>query len=944
MNSQNRADRRLQYIEFGASAWSFSGKGAYTGRLDRRQLYNICHEWVPSNTGDFGQIETQALIPADWKPPFALHFYAADDYASEPDPNPPHDWWGIESYVGHRFKQILVNGRVAWEADVADHVVSPAFAADITPYVTPGVPFTLALRVLDKAGTEQVLPEDFLRIGTTEGGKKVEDPRRFYTNVWWGDVALRERDSARVPLNPRQMPACRAVRVLPQSAFPLPPLDGPWQGEIVLPLDSDDLPDCGFPVTCGIPLHIGKARKPSELSVRDSHGDRVPCQFTVMNRWPDGTIRFALADLIAKPGCHPYTLMVGEKPVRPAHRARVSRKDGSTRLETGAITIDFGTDSLVLVDAIALAGESKPAFEKLTAAVSAGGRVFRAVRDRVTVVSRGPVRAELEIAGSLVDGAESIGRFTFRIAEYSGLPLIRTFFRTFNDTGGTIAIDQISLRAETPLTGSIKAAWTDSDGRLDADVTDSFQLAQPGTGEWKAAGVAGELRPGERASGWFSFSGGSGSVQIGIRKFWQQYPKSVGLSKGTVCIGLCSAEHGAPSFQQTSGEARRHEVWLHFGNGPVLEKPMLRPPRLFSAGYFAATGALGPCVARTEGRFQEFSDFIRTAYNGVPPDETGYGIRDFGDRRFRNEEHMWCNNYYDHMLETLAECRMTGGRHWFDRAEETACHVMDVDQVHYDAGAGTAGAIYSYDAHSHTQGGFWDAMLRQGAAFDLYYRMTGDPDAKRAMLDLADFILRNGRGARPGESARDYAGLMMTCIHAYDETGRKQYLRHCRRILKAVLDQGPRGRAATFVDARRGTFVEIHGNFNYYGNVPWMVAQFAEPLYMYWRITGDPDAARALAGFAESIICEDMEPDEPGNFTGYSHNPKSGPSSTYNMLIAPVMMYAHELTGDEYFGKCAAAAYRLAIRTLREKPRTIIFWTVPALLYFLDKNRECTKV
>jgi hypothetical protein len=114
-----------------------------------------------------------------------------------------------------------------------------------------------------------------------------------------------------------------------------------------------------------------------------------------------------------------------------------------------------------------------------------------------------------------------------------------------------------------------------------------------------------------------------------------------------------------------------------------------------------------------------------------------------------------------------------------------------------------------------------------------------------------------------------------------------------------------------------------------------MAAQLAEPMYMYWRITGDADAAGAIVAFAESVICEDKEPDEPGNFTGYSHHPQTDPSPTYNMLLAPMMMYAHDISGDDYFLTCARGAYDLFIRRLTQKPRTVIFWNVPTLLYFL---------
>lgn len=915
------------------SVWTFTSEKAFTGRPDRRDLYNIEHPWITSETGGFGQIEAQVVIPEGWKPPYALHFYASDDYASERNPESPHEWWGIDSYVGHRFKQVLIDGAVVWEADVGDHIVCPSFCADITPYVTPGKPFRLALRVFDKVGSDQTLPHDHTRVGTTEGDKKLTD-RKFYTNVWWGDVAIREQDDAKTPLPPRPLPSQAGISKL-TGPFPLPPLDLPWDGPTALPLDTTNLPANGFPVTCGVPLPYGAARDTTRIALLDADGSPVPAQFTLMNKWLDGSVRWALVDMIAKPGEAPYELALDASQPRPSARVRVSSKNGAVTVDTGALKLSFGADDSALIEKIVPNGGSRPVGVNISAGmILKSGEHFRAVRESVKVTARGPVRAEVEITGRLVGEDKAIGRFVFRVAAYAGLPLLRTFFRVFNDTDETLAINDITLSIPAGMGKEACIHWTDASGTCEGTARNSFRLSQPGPDAWKVVGIADDVRPGQKASGWFEFSEGERTLQIGVRKFWQQFPKIVKLRGGTVEIGLCCR----PGFEQTPGEAKRHEIWLNFGKADdALAECVLKPPRLFSPDYFAATGALGPCCARTDGRFSDYSEFMRVAYNNQPPEELGCGIRDFGDRRFRAQENQWCNNYYDHLLEMLAEYRMTGTRAWFDRAEDTACHVMDIDLIHHSPDPAKVGGICSYDATNHTQGGFWDMMLRPGAAFALYYRLTGDPDAKQAMIDLAEFILRNQRMSRPGGSKRDYAGVMMTCIYAYDETGDKRYLEHCRKIVEAVLDQSPRSRAGTFVDLRRGTFVEIHGNFNYYGNVPWMAAQLAEPMYMYWRLTGDADAASAIVGFAESVICEDMEPDEPGNFSGYSHHPQTTPSPTYNMLLAPMIMYAYDITGDDYFLTCARGAYDLFLKTLTQKPRTVIFWNVPTLLYFLRK-------
>jgi hypothetical protein len=927
--------QRQRYIEFGSSTWTFTSQGEFTGKLDRRDLYAIGHRWTPSVAGGFGQIETDVKIPKSWKAPFAVHFYASDDYASEPNPQSPHDWWGIESYVGHRFKQVLVNGVAVWEQDVGDHVVCPAFCVDITPHVTPGKPFRLTLRVLDKVASSEILPDDFSRIGTVEGNKTPDGPRNFSTNVWWGDIAIREQDDAMSPMPPRQMPAQAKVKSLPLNSFPLPPLDEPWKRPIVLPVDTESLPEAGFPITCGIPLPYGKVKDAAKLGLRNAKGIATPAQFKAMNKWPDGSLRWALADVIAKPGAGPYTLTFDATAAKPPKAVRVTSRDGGARIDTGVMSLGFGAKDYTLLDSMTVAGRAVGGVSaQMTAGATHGDEELKAVRDSFKVTARGPVRAEVEVAGKLIGKNRSIGRFVFRVAAYAGLPLLRTFFRVFNDTDETVKIKEITLNIPAGLASNARVRWTDAGGTCEANAKRDFEISQPEAGAWKVKGIVGKVRPGENASGWFEFADSNTTVQIGVRRFWQQCPKAMRVRDGAAEIGLC----GKPGFEQTSGEAKRHEVWINFGESDqAMAACMLNPPRLFSPDYVAATGALGPCHARIQGDFGDYSEFVRMAYDNKPPDELGIGIRHFGDRLFGRTGTTWCNNYYDHIRECLAEYRMSGGRMWYDRAEDCARHLMDIDQCHYSADPNKIGGIPSYDAIDHTGGGVWDNLLRHGGAFCEYYRLTGDPDAKQAMIDLAGFILRNKRMTRPGGSKRDYAGVMLTCIFAYDETGDIRYLKHCRKIVEAVLDQKPRDRAATFTDIRRGTFVEIHGNFNYYGNVPWMLGQLSEPMYAYWRLTGDPDAARAIVGFAESVVCEDMESDAPGDFFGYSHNPMAGKSNKYQLLIGPLMAYAYDITGDDYFLTCARGAYEHAMRYQRMKYQPLLFWNAPTLLHFLSK-------
>ena len=53
------------------------------------------------------ELTREVTIPADWKPPFLLRFYCADDYFADAEKHKPGQL-GTESFFEHRVKQALV--------------------------------------------------------------------------------------------------------------------------------------------------------------------------------------------------------------------------------------------------------------------------------------------------------------------------------------------------------------------------------------------------------------------------------------------------------------------------------------------------------------------------------------------------------------------------------------------------------------------------------------------------------------------------------------------------------------------------------------------------------------------------------------------------------------------------------------------------------------------
>lgn len=89
--------------------WRATAKPPFVTRLDRRQLFWLYHPWEPSKAGNFAMVERTVTIPADYQPPFLLHFYCTDDYHADGYRVAPDAWLGQISLIGHRFKQVLID-------------------------------------------------------------------------------------------------------------------------------------------------------------------------------------------------------------------------------------------------------------------------------------------------------------------------------------------------------------------------------------------------------------------------------------------------------------------------------------------------------------------------------------------------------------------------------------------------------------------------------------------------------------------------------------------------------------------------------------------------------------------------------------------------------------------------------------------------------------------
>ena len=308
-----------QALELPLKQWEFRAKGRFVGRSDRRDLYQIAHPLEAARAGDYGRIAAQVTLPEGMKPPYTLRFYVSDSIYGE---GHTKKWSVADVRVGHRFKRALVDGKVVWSQDIAVNTprTDPHYTlVDITPHVRPGKAFAVGLQLWQEVDSDRQMPDDLIKLGIYAGTTKQYEPlprEKYGTQSYWGDVAIHagpppaadklpcqwqprlERTNLQFP---RVAPALRERAALQAECCNL--LAGSWP----------------WPVTQGIPLPMGALKQVENMRLLGPKGDVVCARFAPMSHWPDGSLRWVLADFALPAGSgRDYALEWGRDVAAPA--------------------------------------------------------------------------------------------------------------------------------------------------------------------------------------------------------------------------------------------------------------------------------------------------------------------------------------------------------------------------------------------------------------------------------------------------------------------------------------------------------------------------------------------------------------------------------------------------------------------------------------------------
>lgn len=286
---------------------------------------------------------------------------------------------------------------------------------------------------------------------------------------------------------------------------------------------------------------------------------------------------------------------------------------------------------------------------------------------------------------------------------------------------------------------------------------------------------------GLRASPVLALGGSDAAVVVAVPEFWQQFPKALASEPGSVRIGLFP-EQWDDLFELQGGEQKTHTIWLNFcrpGHDALggLLWAHSAATALPAAGWVARTQAIPHFVTSenvADGRLRNYlAEVVKGSTSLVARREVidEYGWRNYGDVYADHEAAYYhgpqpvvshYNNQFDMVYGSLLQWLRTADPAWHDVADPLARHLADIDIYHtrrdrpaYNGGlfwmtdhyldAGTAThRTYTNKNRPHNgsaYGGGPGSEHNFTTGLLLYYYLTGDIEARRTLLELAEWVI-----------------------------------------------------------------------------------------------------------------------------------------------------------------------------------------------------------
>ncbi|MEO6846907.1 MAG: hypothetical protein ABI254_06585, partial [Chthoniobacterales bacterium] len=945
-------NNRIAYCS--VALWKAKVNSPYISKKDTRELLSLHHPWKPSESGKYGQWECKVKSPSDWRPgmPLFVSFYQSDNYCGTSE-----KCLGIatQGFIGHRFKQLLVNGEVVWEQDVADDELAgdeksvrarklgmqqcgypcqsgiagyhdPYRLVDITKYAASSM--ALSFRLIDRVGSRTKLKGDVYQPYPWNPGDAKGIETNFQTSAYFGDIALSvDRKVVRVSADTTDKEALK--REMPKPRIPK-------NGIELDMLSTDDLPALGYPVRCGIPFPEGMLKKRSLFSLKDRSGKIVPSALREISHWPDGTIRWVMCEFVAVRKQR-YRLGIAARKLPIFDGVKVKRLQGRIEVSNKVLKLKFGAvGQKWVIEKITRSGgiECKGMYFTMKLNNVGSREEFLSVVRKVEIEEENAVCATICIEGEMQSASRRrLGPFQAHFEVWKDLPYLIGRWRVINESDQAMAmLLDWSARLTLPDLDNATVDFGDFESGFDPE--DAGVKAMKHTGYLEDPrcitlhhGMEASCRQdredhvqvlcnstwaakGKQAPGFANVSHPSGGVLASMRWFAEEFPKGFIVRPDMLSLatlpespGSIGWRHDRPQARIGRGEGKTQAfaLWLHSGKLSARDSQRFNacvqdPPRLFRQKWFLDSGVLGAGSARTNKALALWHK------HATPQIEfTGIGAPRLGHREYWDT--VWMNNYRDRIHQSLMQFLETGDPRWLRYFQAAATHNRDVDIIHFcPEHPDWVGSCHAY-GEDHTSS---EPMGNIGLNVDgllEHYLMTGERESLEAARGLAEHVLQCDSWAR---SARAVGWPLAQVVRWYSHSGDARFLKKAKELVEA---------ATTYIEPRRGIFNEAHGTFSYRGAVPFMTGYLAFGLIRYHQLTRDAHVLRLLHLLAEGLYAESRR--SHGIFD-YSPFPQINDLwvktskacwNAKSTLMGGLFGYLHFVSGEKVYAQRAIECY-----------------------------------
>lgn len=557
------------------------------------------------------------------------------------------------------------------------------------------------------------------------------------------------------------------------------------------------------PITVGVPLSPGRVR---EVACLVACTDSVwPTAATVLERWPDGSVRWALLDLLAEVPAGGVTVEIRDDraPAAGAPSLVLTRSGRRALVTDGTCRLALDLDLPGLIAAGTVSGRAAlECREPLVHLLDRDGQAVMIAWTAIDVLHESTLRVVLAARGLASLGGGGRVQVTLRVTLVAGCDVVGLGLDLHNPAAarheggywelgdpGSVLLQGVALVVAAPA--PVTAARVSLEpGAPDVPVALPLSIVQHASGgeHWQSrvhvnqAGVvpleargytvtAGEAtHTGLRATPALVCEHEGGTLGLASRLFWEVFPRALDASAdGRVrywCLPVTREPH-----ELQGGERFDAQCWIGIGAAAPpawCRTPATALPGLDGVAIAEVLPHLEPAGAGSDPLYEQL---IAAAVDG---DDTflakreridEYGWRHFGDLYADHENGpdpgrrvvSHYNNQYDAVLGMTMQALRHDDHRWWRMALDLARHVsrIDIYWTTEDRAAYNGGQFWhtghytdagtsthrTYPRNSGLQGGGPSNEQCYPHGLLLLYFLTGDLVCRDAVISLGEWII-----------------------------------------------------------------------------------------------------------------------------------------------------------------------------------------------------------